>query len=118
MNRMKTSTRVHLDTYFAEHAEVLLGGPGAVEDIERTEATVGMSFDATYREFLEHYGGGIIGSLPVYGVTRSEAMGTDDFVASVTAHYRNDGWPHTETWVAISSDLGGNPIGLDEHEEF
>jgi hypothetical protein len=109
---VKPETIQRLDDLFAADP-ILVGGAASRDEIDRAEKRVGMTFDAAYREFLERYGGGVIGSLPILGLRTAEVMGDDDLVVAVTARYRKDGWEPTREWVVISEDLGGNPIGLD-----
>jgi hypothetical protein len=101
-----------LDQRFAS-APVLLGGPVPVGEIEAAEQRIGMPFDADYREFIERYGGAVVGSLPVLGLRQAEVMADDTFsVVHVTERFRAARWSPTELWLVISVDLAGNPIGL------
>jgi hypothetical protein len=95
---------------------VLAGGVVPPEEIEAAERLVGMKFDDDYREFLERYGGAMVGSVPILGLRHAEVMG-DETVVEVTSRFRAQGWKPTEDWVVISVDLGGNPIGLSAKGE-
>jgi hypothetical protein len=81
--------------------------------VDAAEKHIGVGFPADYREFLQRYGGAVVGSLPILGLRQAEVMGDDMFaVAAVTDQFRADGWKPTDEWVVISVDLAGNPIGL------
>ncbi|MCA9676185.1 MAG: SMI1/KNR4 family protein [Kofleriaceae bacterium] len=110
---MTPETIARLDELFAS-MPVLLGGARSREEVDDAQERVGVRFDPDYREFLVRYGGGIVGSLPILGVSRAEAMSKDEWsVVAVTARFRADGWTPTERWVVVSVDLAGNPVGVD-----
>lgn len=90
---------------------LLFGGTATADDVAAAERSLGTTFDPCYAEFLTRYGAAMVGSLPVYGVRCAEVMG-DELVVDVTMRFRRAGWPNTEDWIVISTDLGGNPIGL------
>lgn len=72
-----------------------------------------MKFVSDYREFIQLFGGAIVGPLPIYGLRRAEPMDIEIWsVISATMHYRNEGWPKSENIYVISSDHAGNPIGI------
>lgn len=109
---MSPETIRRLDDLFRT-MPVLLGGPVSCGEIDAAEQHVGLKFAQDYRDFLERYGGGIVGSLPLLGLRQAEAMADDMFsVADVTDRFRAGGWKSTDEWVIISMDLAGNPIGL------
>lgn len=114
---MKPEVVRRLDELYREWPVTLGGGPVSPAELDRAEASVGMKLDATYREFVERYGGGLIGSLPILGLRVEEAMGPGELVTEMTARFRADGWHPTQAWVVISVDLAGNPIGLDANGE-
>ncbi len=95
---------------------LLGGGPVSAAEIDAAEQQVGVKFTPDYREFLERYGGGMVGSLPVIGLRQAEVMDPET-VVEITARFRADGWEQTYEWVIISEDLAGNPIGLTEKGE-
>ena len=114
---MRSETTRRLDQLFMS-MPVLVGGPAPAGEIDAAERHVGMKFDADYREFLERYGGAVVGSLPIFGLKRAEVMAEDTFgVVEVTARFRADRWSPTDEWVVISMDLAGNPIGLTKQGE-
>lgn len=109
---MTPQTLQRLDRLFDSYP-VLLGGAVPVGEIDVAEQRIGMAFAPDYREFIERYGGAVVGSLPVLGLRQAEVMGDDTFsVVDVTDRFRSDGWSPTEHWAVISMDLAGNPIGL------
>lgn len=114
---MKPETIRRLDELFST-MPVLLGGPVASREIAGAEQQVGVKFTPDYRQFLERYGGAMLGSLPVLGVRQAEVMADDTFsVVDVTARFRADKWEPTDEWAVISIDLAGNPIGLTSEGE-
>jgi hypothetical protein len=71
--------------------------------------------DPDYREFVLRYGGGIVGSTPIYGLRIAEFMGTiggKGTAPEVTRWFREKRWPGTDDWLIFAVDLGGNPEGL------
>jgi len=108
---MRPETVRRLDELFSTSPVLLGGGPVSAAEIDAAEQQVGLKFASDYREFVERYGGAIVGSLPVIGLRQAEVMGPET-VAEITAQFRADGWEPTDEWVVISVDLAGNPIGL------
>ncbi len=85
-----------------------------VEEVDRACEAVGVPFPQEYRDFLLRFGGAMVGPYPIYGLRPVEVMGVNTWsVVEMTKHYRADGWPGAEEWVIISTDHGGNPIGMD-----
>lgn len=114
---MNPETIRRLDELFST-MPVLLGGPVPSREIDSAEQYVGVKFTPEYREFLERYGGAMVGSLPVLGLRQAEVMADDTFsVVDVTARFRADEWEPTDDWAVISMDLAGNPIGLTSSGE-
>ncbi|MBU1221214.1 SMI1/KNR4 family protein [Myxococcota bacterium] len=112
---MKSKTILRLNEQFNE-SPILFGGPVTSSEIDQAEKHIGVKFPLDYREFIELYGGAIVGSLPIIGLRQAEVMG-DDTVVSVTDTFRVDKWYPTTEWAVISVDLGGNPIGLNSKGE-
>jgi hypothetical protein len=81
-------------------------------EIQAAEQAIGCEFDSDYVRFLERYGAGIVGSLPVFGLRPVEMMGNRWSVVEITREFREQGWPGTQTWCVISEDGFGNPIGI------
>lgn len=91
-----------------------LFGTGATDaSIEVAELALGMRFDPDYREFLRLFGSGMVGSLPVLGLSKAEALGNDAWnVVATTKRFRADKWPGIADWYLVSIDGSGNPIGI------
>ena len=85
-------------------------------EIDAAEKHIGLKFAPDYREFLERYGGAMVGSLPVIGFRQAEVMGPAT-VTVINDRFRAFGWEPTEEWVVISVDLAGNPIGITSQGE-
>lgn len=84
-------------------------------EINTASREIGVPFSADYEEFIERYGGGIVGVYEIAGLRRAEYMSSDiETVLDLTTHFRKQRWPGTETWAVFSTDQGGNPIGLDK----
>lgn len=111
---MRQSTWDKLDEQFSEFPFMKAGSVPA-EELLKAERDLGVKFSQDYKEFVEKYGGAIVGPYPIYGVRHAEPM--DDFlwsVVDVTLRYRNEGWPETESLYVISSDHSDNPVGITE----
>lgn len=108
---MKLDTLESLRAFFAQYPE-LLAGPASSAEIQSASAALGMPFPDDYREFLSECGGGIVGPCSIYGVRPVDAMGRDWSVVAMTEAYRSQRWPGVEEWLIVSSDHGGNPIGV------
>ena len=82
-------------------------------EIDQAQITLGCQFHKDYIEFLQVYGGGIVGSLDIYGLRPAEMMGDNWWsVVDLTIHFRQNDYPHTDEWYIISGDGFGNPIGV------
>ena len=109
---MTPRTVQRLDDKFASMPGLVAETVPTEEEIDAAEQQVGQRFSPQYRDFVLRYGGAMVGSLPVFGLRTAEVMGDDDSVIAVTAHFRTQRWPGSESWAVISVDLAGNPIGL------
>jgi hypothetical protein len=68
-----------------------------------------------YREFVLRYGGGYVGTYPIYGLRMAESMGKiagARTAPELTDVFRSRKWPGIEDWLVFSVDQSGNPIGL------
>jgi cell wall assembly regulator SMI1 len=93
---------------------MLFGNPVSTKQIADAEMKLGISFCKDYSDFIELFGGAIVGPLPVFGLSKADEMSADFWsVLEVTLHYRRENWPGVEDWYVISIDHSGNPIGLD-----
>ncbi|MEZ6046013.1 MAG: SMI1/KNR4 family protein [Planctomycetaceae bacterium] len=111
---MKPETLSKLDDQFARWPESRAQETPSVEEIQNAQKTLDCKFHEDYAEFLSRYGGGLVGSLPVYGLRPVEYMGNVWSVVEVTREFRADDWPGCEDWYVISEDGYGNPIGIDQ----
>lgn len=109
---MTPATLRALEAHFQKHP-ILATGPVSPADVDVAGQRIGLLLSADYREFIERFGGGIVGPYPVFGLRQAEAMGRGQgsFV-DVTQRYRAQGWPGTDRWCVISEDHAGNPYGL------
>lgn len=74
---IEAETIRQLELWFGATPVLLgVGGPVSREEIERAERNIGIAFSAGYREFLERYGGAMIGSLPLFGLRESSPVST------------------------------------------
>jgi hypothetical protein len=102
-----------LQTEFQKNQE-LQAGPVLNFDIERAQESLGIKFDENYREFLLKYGGAKIGSTLVHGLRKQKDMHEQlSTVVALTHFYRAQQWPNINNLYIISSDVSGNPIGID-----
>jgi cell wall assembly regulator SMI1 len=111
---MKQSTLDLLNDFFARFP-FMKGGVASSAEIDSAESVLGVRFSEDYREFLERFGGAIVGPYPLYGLRRPEPMDAHLWsVVRVTEYYRSQLWPGTDNWYVISMDHAGNPIGVDD----
>jgi hypothetical protein len=91
----------------------LYGGSCAIEEINKAQNQLNLTFQNDYIQFLNKYGGGGVGSHYIYGLRKISLM--DDECWSViqnTNFYKHDQkWPDIDDWYIISDDGRGNPIG-------
>lgn len=112
MFNMKPELAKLLESRFKEHP-VLAAGPVSLPEVSLLETYAGFSLPEVYKEFVLNYGGGIVGSFPIYGMRRAHAMALDEESAiNVTQKYRLQKSRGIDGWLIISSDLSGSPIGL------
>ena len=110
---MRRDTLDTLERMFQESPVMCAGGVDRTE-VDTLQSQIGFELPLDYREFLEKFGGAIVGPYSVYGLRASEAMGDDESSAmKVTERFRADGWPGTDSWLVVSIDHSGNPVGLD-----
>ncbi len=107
---MTPATLSRLDKLF-NLFPVLLGGAPDPDEIDAAELALGQPFPPDYRQFVQRYGGAMVGSLPILGLRQAEVMGEGlSSVVSVTDRCRADGWPLPDGAIVVSMDLAGNPI--------
>jgi hypothetical protein len=96
-----------------DESPVMRATEASASEIENAARSLNCSFHEDYAEFLRHYGGGMVGSYPIFGIHKAHVMGDFYSVVDVTRRFRSQGWPGTLNWYVISMDGGGNPIGVD-----
>ena len=108
---MRTDTIEALEEKF-RLSPFLMGGTVSREEIDQAAMVIGATFPEDYIDFLERFGGAIVGPYPIFGLRKVSAMGTTFSVVNVTNDFRQQNWRGTEDWVVFSEDHAGNPIGI------
>lgn len=108
---MTNETLQALEKRFSE-SPFLKGGPVSREEINQAAVDIAATFPPDYVEFVEKFGGGIVGPYPIFGLRKVSAMGRAFSVVNITKEFRAQKWRATEDWVVFSEDHAGNPIGL------
>lgn len=92
----------------------MAGKPATDVEINDAEAALGVTFVPVYREFLRTFGAAVVGSDPILGLSRVEAMDEDLWsVVDVTLRFREQRMPGAEDWYIVCVDGVGNPLGVD-----
>lgn len=111
---MDAKTIEVLEKIFAEFP-FMKASPAPTSEVRAAEQNAGITFDASYKDFVSRYGGAMVGALPVFGTRRADPMGESLWsVDEVTRNFREDGWPGAGEIYVISVDQAGNPIGVNE----
>jgi hypothetical protein len=101
-----------LEAMFEAHP-VTVAGPVPKADVDAAFAGWPFALPDDYRSFVEAFGGAIVGALPIYGLRAARAMGKAEGSAlAMTERFRKKRWPGIDTWLIVSMDQAGNPIGL------
>lgn len=109
---MKQETWQLLEERYREYPESR-AEPVPAEEVDQASQQLGISFPSDYREFVQRYGGGMVGHLPIYGLRRVQWMDRTMWsVIDLNRAFREDRWPGVDDWLIISVDQGGNPIGI------
>jgi hypothetical protein len=112
---MDTKTWRDIDERFQRRP----GARASPVDTTEFDRVIGLGnhfIDPDYREFVVRYGGGLIGSSPIYGLRKAEFMGTvggKSTAPEITNWFKVKRWPGVDQWLVFSIDLGGNPIGFN-----
>jgi SMI1-KNR4 cell-wall len=113
---VKSSTYDLLDAIFTE-TPIIKGSPVSLDEIRIAENELKVVFCKDYIEFVEKYGGAIVGPYPLYGLRYCEVMGDKWWsVVEVTKHFRAQQWPEVGMNYVVSMDHGGNPIWIESDE--
>lgn len=103
-----------LDTYFKKNP-IYKGIPSSLQEIKLLESKLKIPLPKDYIQFLNTYGGSVIGSYMIHGIKNSEIIGEDNFI-ELTKGYIKRGYPLKNTHCVISDDGAGNPIFINsEH---
>lgn len=88
----------------------------AENEIEQAAKELGIPFPNDYNEFLQTFGGAMVGPYPFFGLRPVPVMGRNWSVVEMTKCYRQQSIPEAAHWVVFSEDHAGNPIGFDSNE--
>lgn len=83
-------------------------------EIEKAAQELGIPFTNDYVEFLQKFGGAVVGAFPIFGLRPVPVMGKSWSVLEMTNWYRQQSIPEANKWVVFSEDHAGNPVGFDE----
>lgn len=112
---MMEDTWNRLERHFLEYPKSRASDGVPCSEIEISSHQIGFPFTSDYIEFIKRYGGASVGAYEVTGLRRADYMGSSlATVLDLTEHFRKQRWPGAENWAVFSTDLGGNPIGLDK----
>lgn len=88
-------------------------GTVSLDELSKAEKVLGVKFVDDYKEFVQKYGGAVVGPFPIYGLRHAGPMDDNLWsVVDVTMRYRNEGWPETQKLYIVSSDHADNPIAI------
>jgi hypothetical protein len=107
---MRESTWRVIETHI-ERGFTMMGEPVPAEEIESAATTLGVNLDPDYIDFVRRFGGGGLGSYPIFGLRPAGLLGNDWSFVEQTLIFRSI-WSETAPldWY-IFSDSNGNPIG-------
>lgn len=110
---MKLETLNKLVDFFGQW-RFMQGGSVTSDDLRAAAQALGVQFSPDYCQFVERFGGAIVGPYPIYGLKRAEPMDAKLWsVVQVTNHFRSQQWPGLGSAYVISMDHAGNPIWID-----
>lgn len=108
--RLNRGTITKLDDLFTEFP-FMKSEPVSIEEIAKAENHLGVQFSDDYREFIQNYGGAIVGAYPIFGLRHAGPMDENLWsVVDVTMRFRKEGWPSAGELYVVSTDHAGNPI--------
>lgn len=111
---MMTDTIERLKRRFAEFPMMRADSVSTVPEVAAAAQAIGIPFSPDYRTFLLTFGGGVVGPYPIFGLRSAPVMGKRrSLVVEITKQYRSHHLPGCESWVVVSEDHAGNPIGMD-----
>ena len=109
---MNQDTINALREFFQENP-ILQGQPATPTEVEQAEVQLNANFNSDYKQFIILFGGSMVGTYPVYGITNSEVM-EDRTVIDLTISFREGGWPGADHNYVFSIDQSGNAIMFDK----
>ncbi len=112
---MKEDTIQKVNTFFSQNP-IAKGIPANQKQIEDAEEELGIKFDDDYVFFLLNYGGSMIGSAEIYGLTNNPELMDDTNIVELTEAYRDENENESD-WLIIGSDYSGNSIGINKEGE-
>jgi hypothetical protein len=108
---MRDDTWKRLEDEFSNFP-MLQAGSVPLEEIDAASAEIGRAFPDDYREFLNRYGGAVVGPYRIFGLRRTELMAKAWSVIEMNRKVREQQYPAIDTWLVISEDHAGNPFGI------
>ena len=103
-----------LDCYFTDNPRDKATSVHS-EAITAAEKVLNIKFSEPYKKFLLIYGGGGIGPIDIYGLSKSDLAPIDSWsVIENTQYYWREKWPGVENWYIVGDDDNGNPFGIDK----
>ena len=109
---MKNETLEVLETFFRK-TPIMRAGPVPRAEVDAAFSHFRFALPEDYKNFVETYGGAIVGPYRVFGLRKAVPMGVKEASAlDVTNRFVKQRWPGTEDWLVISTDHSGNPVGL------
>ena len=110
---MTLETIKQLNDELASSPILIAGSLPAEIEIEQAAKELGIPFPNDYIEFLQTFGGAMVGPYPIFGLRPVPVMGRNWSVVENTKWYRQQSIPEAAHWVVFSEDHAGNPIGFD-----
>lgn len=110
---MKEDTVNRLNQMFADSPVMRADDVPSEQEVDAASDELGIPFSDDFREFLLRYGGATVGPFPVFGLRPSEIMDDRWSVIETTQEIRASGLEGVGSWVIVSEDHSGNPVGMD-----
>lgn len=111
---MKADTIQKLDELFDNSPIMRAADVPTVQEVDAASKDLGVSFEDDYREFILRYGGATVGPYPIFGLRKWELVDRDRWsVLDMTKEIRRAGIEKIVSWLVISEDHAGKPVGLD-----
>jgi len=108
---MNVNTIEKLEQFFQIN-ELLRGIPSTELELLEAEQSLNVSFNPDYKQFIQLFGGSMLGYVPIYGLCNAEVM-EDKSVVELSRFFRDDNWPGMEGTYVFSVDQSGNPLTVN-----